>query len=172
MVGFRWAATAYAAAGPIVIGALFGLGLTLVAWGGGWRPEAERWPAIVVGAAGGSALVAVTLLTRAGNLPSLLPAAIFGPWVVVTAVVASAEEIVLRGALFDAVDDAIGTVAAVVITSIVFALMHVPLYGWHVVPLDLGVGLWLAGLRSLRPAASSRPRSATRSPTSRPGGSE
>jgi hypothetical protein len=25
--------------------------------------------------------------------------------------------------------------------------MHVPLYGWHVVPLDLGVGLWLAGLR-------------------------
>ena len=32
-------------------------------------------------------------------------------------------------------------------TSVVFALLHVPLYGWHVVPLDLGVGLWLAGLR-------------------------
>ena len=25
--------------------------------------------------------------------------------------------------------------------------MHVPLYGWHVVPLDLAVGLVLAGLR-------------------------
>jgi hypothetical protein len=25
--------------------------------------------------------------------------------------------------------------------------MHVPLYGWQVVPLDLGVGVWLAGLR-------------------------
>ena len=32
-------------------------------------------------------------------------------------------------------------------TAVLFALMHVPLYGWHVVPLDLGVGLWLAGLR-------------------------
>jgi len=25
--------------------------------------------------------------------------------------------------------------------------MHVPLYGWHVVPLDLGVGIFLGGLR-------------------------
>ena len=25
--------------------------------------------------------------------------------------------------------------------------MHVPFYGWHVVPLDLGVGVFLAGLR-------------------------
>jgi membrane protease YdiL (CAAX protease family) len=30
---------------------------------------------------------------------------------------------------------------------VVFALMHVPLYGWHVVPLDLAVGLALGGLR-------------------------
>jgi hypothetical protein len=36
---------------------------------------------------------------------------------------------------------------AVVATSLVFALIHVPLYGWHVVPLDLGVGLLLGGLR-------------------------
>ena len=39
------------------------------------------------------------------------------------------------------------SLGAVLVTSVVFALMHVPLYGWHVVPLDLGVGLWLAGLR-------------------------
>jgi hypothetical protein len=25
--------------------------------------------------------------------------------------------------------------------------MHVPLYGWGVVPLDFGVGFWFAGLR-------------------------
>ena len=36
---------------------------------------------------------------------------------------------------------------AVIVTAVLFAMMHVPLYGWHVVPLDLGVGLWLAGLR-------------------------
>jgi membrane protease YdiL (CAAX protease family) len=35
----------------------------------------------------------------------------------------------------------------VAVTSIVFALIHVPLYGWHVVPLDLGVGVFLGGLR-------------------------
>jgi len=35
------------------------------------------------------------------------------------------------------------------VTSVAFALMHVPLYGWHVVPLDLGVGIWLGGLRLL-----------------------
>jgi membrane protease YdiL (CAAX protease family) len=35
----------------------------------------------------------------------------------------------------------------VILTSAVFALMHVPLYGWHVVPLDFAVGLGLAGLR-------------------------
>jgi membrane protease YdiL (CAAX protease family) len=38
-------------------------------------------------------------------------------------------------------------VAAIVVTSVAFALMHVPLYGWHVVPLDLGVGIFLGGLR-------------------------
>jgi membrane protease YdiL (CAAX protease family) len=51
------------------------------------------------------------------------------------------------GALFNELDARLGAIAAVLVTSVVFALIHVPLYGWHVVPLDLGVGLWLAGLR-------------------------
>jgi len=42
-----------------------------------------------------------------------------------------------------------GTIVAILGTSLLFALIHVPLYGWHVVPLDFGVGLWLAGLRLL-----------------------
>ena len=33
------------------------------------------------------------------------------------------------------------------VTSVAFALMHVPVYGWHVVPLDLAVGVVLGGLR-------------------------
>jgi membrane protease YdiL (CAAX protease family) len=69
--------------------------------------------------------------------------------------VAGAEELLLRGALFDRIVVAAGArgagrrgiVVAVVVTSTVFAVMHVPLYGWHVVPLDLGVGCCLAGLR-------------------------
>ena len=69
------------------------------------------------------------------------------PWAVITIVVATAEEAILRGSLFDVLTRSHGALAAVLVTSVVFALLHVPLYGWHVVPLDLGVGLWLAGLR-------------------------
>jgi membrane protease YdiL (CAAX protease family) len=83
----------------------------------------------------------------------MLPAVIgmrpepFVAWGLVTAVVVIGEEALVRGALFRALDQAGGPVAAVAVTSIAFALMHVPLYGWQVVPLDLGVGVWLGGLR-------------------------
>ena len=65
----------------------------------------------------------------------------------VTAVVVTGEEALVRGALFGALERGPGPVAAVAITSLAFALMHVPLYGWQVVPLDLGVGVVLGGLR-------------------------
>ena len=110
---------------------------------------------IVAAAAGmgfGLGLVLVTVVgtAMAGvSLPPGLarPAAPFLPWAVVTLVVATAEEGILRGALFDRLRAAGCLVTAVAVTTIVFALMHVPLYGWHVVPLDLAVGLGLAGLR-------------------------
>ena len=99
-------------------------------------------------------------ITRRTRLAGLLmsrsgPALIAGqssallPWALVTVLVATAEEWILRGVLFDLLDRHAGTLAAVAVTSAIFALMHVPLYGWHVVPLDLGVGLWLGGLRLL-----------------------
>ena len=150
IVGLRWAATVHATAGAVAIGLVFGLGLIAVAFAGGWRPMPERRraaAAVAAGAAGGAVLVLLAVLTRSGQLPWLAPAAAFGPWVAVTVLVASAEELVLRGALFDELHVSLGTAGAVLVTSFVFALMHVPLYGWHVVPLDFGVGLWLAGLR-------------------------
>jgi membrane protease YdiL (CAAX protease family) len=147
VVGIRWAATVNAAAGAVAIGLVFGLGLLAVALAGGWRPVPERRSSVAIGAAGGAVLVILAILTRSGQMPWLAPPAAFAPWVGVTILVASAEELVLRGALFDELHGNLGTVGAVLVTSIVFALMHVPLYGWHVVPLDLGVGLWLAGLR-------------------------
>lgn len=109
--------------GPLAIGAVFGLVLVVLAAAGA--------------AIGGSALV-----------PGLgRPAAPFLPWVGITVVVASAEEALLRGRMFDAVQRAGGVMAALLITTAAFALMHVPLYGWHVVPLDLAVGFALGGLR-------------------------
>jgi membrane protease YdiL (CAAX protease family) len=71
----------------------------------------------------------------------------FVAWGIVTALVVTGEEVLLRGALFRTIDGAAGPLAAVLVTGLAFALMHVPLYGWGVVPLDLGVGIVLGGLR-------------------------
>jgi membrane protease YdiL (CAAX protease family) len=68
-------------------------------------------------------------------------------WALAVTVVVMAEEAFLRGALFDAVNSWLGQTAAVVIAAVAFAALHVPLYGWHVVPLDMAVGLWLGALR-------------------------
>jgi membrane protease YdiL (CAAX protease family) len=146
-VGLRWEATVQGGAGAIAIGLVFGVGLLAVALGSGWWPAPERRSSVVVGAAGGAVLVFLAVATRSAQIPWLAPATAFAPWVAVTVLVATAEEAVLRGALFDELDRGVGTIGAVLVTSIAFAVMHVPLYGWQVVPLDLGVGLWLAGLR-------------------------
>jgi membrane protease YdiL (CAAX protease family) len=146
-VGLRWAAVVSGAVDAVAIGTAFGIGLVVIAVVGGWRPERVHWSSAAIGAAGGAVLVGLAVITRTENLPSLVPPASFVPWVVATILVGSAEELVLRGALFDEIDRGLGVTVAVLLTSVVFAVMHVPLYGWQVVPLDLGVGLWLAGLR-------------------------
>ena len=151
----------------LAVGAAFGLALTAL-WVvaassdivGGRLIEVVRGPgaagrlglAVGGGVAFGLALVAVAMVgASVGGSPVVpglgRPAAPFLPWAAITIVVASAEEGILRGVLFDRLRAAGGLVPAVAITTIAFALMHVPVYGWHVVPLDLAVGLGLAGLR-------------------------
>lgn len=150
VVALRWAGTR-AALDPLVLGTAFGAGLLVIAWRRPHRPSAQ---AIAIGVLAGFALVGLTTIAAAVG-GSTMPAgagrlaAPFLPWVAVTLVVATGEEALLRGRLFDASRLAGGTVAAVAITSVAFALLHVPLYGWHVVPLDLAVGLGFAGLRLL-----------------------
>ena len=109
-------------------------------------------PSMVAGLATGLVLVGVALAGALfGGLqlaPGVArPAAPFAAWAVVTILVAAAEEGILRGALFDALRSAGGTAMALLVTTVAFALIHIPLYGWGVVPLDLGVGLALGGLR-------------------------
>jgi len=135
----------------IAIGALFGLALAGLAMTGprSLRGDAARPRlAVALGLGGGLALVGIALVARVGEIgPALLPAVAFGPWAVVTLLVAGAEELLLRGVLYGALERAGGGLVALAMTSVAFALMHVPLYGWHVVPLDLGVGVFLGGLR-------------------------
>jgi membrane protease YdiL (CAAX protease family) len=129
-------------------GTAFAVVLVSLALGAGWRPSTPRVSALAVGAIGGMVLV---LLPRL--LHPMMPSVVgmrpepFVAWALITTAVAVGEEVFLRGALFDALDRSAGGAAAVLVTSIAFALMHVPLYGWQVVPLDLGVGLFFAGLR-------------------------
>lgn len=73
----------------------------------------------------------------------------FWPWAAVVAVVAVAEESLLRGSLYRAVDVRYGAAAAIGVSSVAFALLHVPVYGWDVLPLDLAVGVWLGALRAV-----------------------
>jgi membrane protease YdiL (CAAX protease family) len=101
--------------------------------------------AVVAGVIGVGVLVVPVLATHGvgGHLdPTGYPT-----WAAATIVVATAEEAFLRGALYDAVARAHGVDMAVVVAALAFALLHVPLYGWHVVPLDLAVGVALGALR-------------------------
>jgi membrane protease YdiL (CAAX protease family) len=152
-VAARLAATR-AGLDPILVGAGFGIALLglVLASGERLRLGVGGWAHALAGAGLGLVLVAVVIVgaTLSGNdLISGLarPASPFAPWALVTIVVAVAEEAVLRGLLFARIDRAAGTLTALLVTTVAFALMHVPLYGWHVVPLDLGVGLALGGLR-------------------------
>jgi membrane protease YdiL (CAAX protease family) len=69
-------------------------------------------------------------------------------WSLATVCVAVAEEVLLRGAMVDALREAGGgEVAAVALAAVAFALLHLPMYGLVALPLDLGVGVFLGCLR-------------------------
>ncbi|MCW2572842.1 MAG: family intrarane metalloprotease, partial [Frankiales bacterium] len=108
--------------------------------------------ALVLGLAGAVVLCLPVALLRVGQ--PLHDGAGFGPWAVVVALVATAEEVFLRGTLYDAVRAAVDDRAAIVVAAVAFALLHVPLYGWHVLPLDLAVGLILGELRRVSGTAA------------------
>ncbi len=158
-VGLRWEVATSTNLDPVLVGLLFGTCLVSIAGLGGWRPGPLRTRTVLVGLAGGGALVAVTAGVRlvggfAVGAGSVSGEFALAPWAIATCLVAAGEEVVLRGVLFDALAARSGPAAAVGATSVVFALMHVPLYGWQVIPLDLGAGLWFAGLRLLTGGAA------------------
>lgn len=101
--------------------------------------------AVVVGVVGVGVLVLPVLVSH--GVGGHLAMTGYPTWAAATVAVATAEEAFLRGALYDAVARWHGVDAAVVVGAIAFAALHVPLYGWHVVPLDLAVGLVLGALR-------------------------
>ena len=125
-------------------GLVFAAALLAMAVAAGTRvPVTAR--ALTAGLAGVVLLCLPVAALRAGT--PLHGVAGMGSWVVVVTVVATAEEVFLRGTLYDAVCALSGDRAAIAVGALAFALLHVPLYGWHVVPLDLVVGVVLGELR-------------------------
>jgi membrane protease YdiL (CAAX protease family) len=126
-------------AGLVFAGALFVL--TLAA-GVPARPDLRS---VGWGVAGAVVLCVPPLLLAGGHRPG----GAFLPWAAIVTVVAVAEEAFLRGALYESLVASRSQLVAVAVTSVCFAALHVPLYGWQAVPLDLAVGLWLGTLRQV-----------------------
>ena len=147
-VALRWQIFRTAALDGIAEGLLFGLLLLAVARLGGLEASVPSVGALAGGLVAGGVLVAVSAMARWPFPPLVLGhAAPFAPWVAATILVATTEELVLRGVLWRWLAAASDDLVALLLTSALFALIHVPIYGWHVVPLDFGVGLWFGGLR-------------------------
>jgi membrane protease YdiL (CAAX protease family) len=135
-------------AGSMPAGLAFALVLLALAAGAGWRHCRPSLRAAALGCGGGAVLVAAWLSAHPGTAVDLAPLnAAIALWTPIVAIIAVAEEVALRGVLFDAVRERGGDGWALLATSALFALMHLPLYGVGALPLDLAVGLMLGGLR-------------------------
>jgi membrane protease YdiL (CAAX protease family) len=122
----------------IVLCAIYRLSIT-VSW--------VSWKILATGIAGAALLLVVPSFEKITGPVGGHPAGNYAAWALVITFVALAEEAFLRGVFFDAVARWRGETAAVVAAAILFAALHIPLYGWHVVPLDFVVGIWLGSLR-------------------------
>lgn len=146
--GLRAALGAPDAAASMPAGGVFAVSLLAVAIAAGWRPGPPRLAAVALGAAGGGVLIGSWLV--AGGSPGIEIAPInagLALWTPLVAAVAVAEEVVMRGALFNAIRSGWGDGVALAVTTILFAALHVPLYGVGSLPLDLAAGMLLGGLR-------------------------
>lgn len=138
-----------AGARSVSAGVVFAAALLLLAAAAGWRPGRIQPGPIALGLLGAAGLIAIPAWLRLSAMLPLtgLPFTWFPLWAAVVSAVAVAEELLLRGALFTAINSSAGAAAALIITTVAFALLHVPLYGWTALPLDLAVGFWLGALR-------------------------
>ena len=104
------------------------------------QERARLDPAIVLAVG----LGALALALAAGGWPAPAP---YSSWALPLALLAAvAEEALVRRAAYGALAP-YGAAVAIVVTALAFALVHVPLYGVAVFPVDLGAGLVLSWQR-------------------------
>lgn len=136
------------AASSMLAAAVSSIMLLTLAVAAGWRPGRFSRRNLAIGLVGTVVLLfPVDLQAATLRLPLQSPDAAVLPWAALVVVVAVSEELVLRGVLFTAVEQRHGSLVAVAVTAVIFAVIHLPLYGPTALPLDLAVGVWLGGLR-------------------------
>jgi membrane protease YdiL (CAAX protease family) len=113
------------------------------------RAAAVSARAVAVGVLGAVVLCVPAAVRHAGGTVPGGGWAGYAPWALAVVAVGVAEEALLRGSLYAAIEHRAGAAAAIAATACAFAALHVPLYGWSVVPLDLAVGVWLGILRAV-----------------------
>ena len=113
----------------------------------GWRPGRPTLIGLALGLVGATALIAAPIARGGGWRLIAPPPEVLTLWAPAVCLVAVAEEVLIRGALYAAIAAVGGANVALVLTAIVFALIHLPLYGPAALPLDLAVGIWLGVLR-------------------------
>ena len=129
----------------LVFGACL-LGFSLMEPG---APTAEaRWGrcwSVVAGVTLGLLLVAPLL----AGFSSARPLSGFLEWGAIAALIATLEEVAIRGRLQQRWTEDAGPLYAILAGAAVFALIHLPRYGVSAMPLDFSVGVALGGLRAL-----------------------
>lgn len=135
-------------AGSLTAGLVFSACLGALCVAAGWRWRRPSPAGALVGLSGAVVLCLPAAIHRLAG-PDHAAGNGFLIWAIVVAVVASAEELLLRGAVYDALAARAGVWTAVAVGALAFALLHVPLYGWGAVPLDAAVGVWLGMLRAV-----------------------
>ena len=128
-------------------GLVFGLVLLAIAGAGGLDRPTWRWSGLGWGLGGAGVLCLPPLWHHLGHDAVIGTAHQLTVWAAVVTLVAVAEEVLLRGSLFEAAIRFRGENAAIAVSAVAFALLHVPVYGWSVLPLDLAVGVALGVLR-------------------------
>lgn len=112
-------------------------------------PTARVLRGVFAGLAGAAVLCIPAAIRHVALGGIVAPTDGYARWAVFVVIVAVAEEALLRGSLFRAIEQRAGVAAAIAITSVAFGLLHAPVYGWGVVPLDIAVGVWLGTLRAV-----------------------
>jgi len=134
--------------GDAVSTTAFGICLASIAWVWRGAGTVDRW-GIGASAVGGLCLGLVLIGPLLGGPSSGRPLGDFWQWGAIAAVIATLEEVVIRGRLQEQWTAEFGPVAAILAGAAVFAAIHLSRYGLGAMPLDFAVGLALGGLRAI-----------------------